>query len=289
MKFVRTCLIAAALSCGLLGPAVAKPASPAPATVTLPSCAWDRPGHNPFMSDVVAAVDDYHDLAPEVRARLKQRMARHEYDDIVRIRRDRITGRATYGAAISDMHFGVHQMCRTVTRAAWSERMQERGLVYCEGRQCILVPTVCRNVSRITRAAVGPDHAEAADDPADKGSAAPAEVAFADPAPPPTPLATDAAPSFAAPLESGHPEGSGAAPGGSFWGSGPAGTPPWLSGPRPGPSPGPTVFTTSVPPVIADGPVPLHATPPVPEPQTWALLLAGLAALAAWRRRRLNP
>jgi len=39
--------------------------------------------------------------------------------------------------------------------------MQERGLVYCDSGQCILVPTVCRNVSRITRAGVSPDHAEA--------------------------------------------------------------------------------------------------------------------------------
>ncbi|HEY8708966.1 MAG TPA: MHFG family PEP-CTERM protein [Burkholderiaceae bacterium] len=284
MNLLRICLIAAALMCGLLDPVFAMPASAGPTTVTQPSCAWERPGHNPFMSDVVAAVDDYRDIPPEVRARLKRRMARHDYDDIVRIRRDSITGRATYDATIRDMHFGTHQMCSSVTRAAWSARMQERGLVYCEGRQCILVPTVCRNVSRITRAAVEAEHVEAPDDPADKGAVAPAEVASTHPAaePPSKPLAADGSPSFAAPLDPGGSVALGAPPGGPYWGAGDA-------GPRYGPSSGsvPTITTASVPPLRPDSPLPV-TTPPVPEPQTWASMLGGLATLAAWRRRRIN-
>lgn len=286
MRFLRLCLLAAALMCGLREPVFARPANPGPATVTQPSCAWDRPGHNPFMSDVVAAIDDYRDIAPEVRARLKKRMARHDYDDIVRIRRDSITGRATYGTTIRDMHFGTHQMCGAVTRAAWSERMQERGLVYCEGRQCILVPTVCRNVSRITRAAVEAEHVEAPDDPADRGAVAPDEVASTDPASEPLskPLATDGSPSFAEPLGPwGGPVAPGVPPSGADGGTFDAGP---TFGPTFGPLPGavPTITTASVPPPGFDSPLPL-ATPPVPEPQTWASLLGGLVALAAWRRR----
>ena len=282
MRFFRLCLLAAALMCGLLEPVFAGPANHGPATVTQPSCAWDRPGHNPFMSDVVAAVDDYRDIPPEVRARLKKRMARHDYDDIVRIRRDSITGRATYGTAIRDMHFGTHQICGSVTRAAWSERMQERGLVYCEGRQCILVPTVCRNVSRITRAAVEAEHVEAPDDPADKGAVAPAEVASTDPASEPMskPLATEGSPSFAEPLDPlGGPVAPGVPPSGPYGGT-------FEAGPTFGPLPValPTITPASVPPPGFDSPLPL-ATPPVPEPQTWASLLGGLVALVAWRRR----
>lgn len=288
MRFLRICLIAAALMCGLLDPVFAMPASAGPTTVTQPSCAWDRPGHNPFMSDVVAAVDDYRDIPPEVRARLKRRMARHAYDDIVRIRRDSITGRATYGAAIRDMHFGTHQMCRSVTRAAWSERMQERGLVYCEGRQCVLVPTVCRNVSRITRAAVAAEHVEAPDDPADKGAVASADVAPADVAStgpaggsPSKPLALEGPPSFAEPLDPGAWVTTGAPPGGPSWGAGDPGVSYGPAGPVP------AITTASVPPPGPDSPLPV-ATPPVPEPQTWASMLGGLVALAAWRRHRIN-
>ena len=82
-------------------------------------------------------------------------MARRAYDDVVTIRRDSISGKHRYGTTIRDMHFGARQVCRTVDRSGWAPQMQERGLVYCESGDCILVPTVCRNVSRIRRAEVG--------------------------------------------------------------------------------------------------------------------------------------
>ena len=101
------------------------------------------------MGDVVAAVDRYADIPPEVRKRLKRRMAERDYDDIVSIGRDSIVGKYSYGSVIRDMHFGDGRLCHGVSRAGWTATMQERGLVYCEREHCILVPTVCRNVSRI--------------------------------------------------------------------------------------------------------------------------------------------
>ncbi len=118
---------------------------------TLPSCSWDRPGADPFMGDVVAAVDRYKDIPAPVRAALKKRMALRQYDEMATIRRDSISGLQRYSPEIRDMHFGQGRMCRTVTRAAWSPTTVERGLVYCESEHCIIVPTVCRNVSRVTR------------------------------------------------------------------------------------------------------------------------------------------
>ncbi len=115
------------------------------------ACSWDRPGHNPFMGDVVAAVDRYTDIPTAVRVRLKQRMQARQYDDFVDIRRDSISGRAAYEPTIRDMHFGLDRVCRQVTRERWSAQMHERGVVYCEQEHCLLVPTVCRNVSRINR------------------------------------------------------------------------------------------------------------------------------------------
>lgn len=116
---------------------------------TLPHCSWDRPGANPFMGDVVAAVDRYTDIPAPVRARLKARMEARQFDEIATIRRDSVTGKRRYGAEIRDMHFGQGTVCRTVTRTKWADDTVERGLVYCESGHCILVPTVCRNVSRI--------------------------------------------------------------------------------------------------------------------------------------------
>lgn len=118
------------------------------------NCSWDRPGQNPFMGDIPNALDRYPDLAPDVRERLRARMTKRDYDDIVTIRRDAIVGRGDqhqYEPAIRDMHFGQDSVCASVSRTGWTDDMQERGLVYCDEAECILVPTVCRNVSRITR------------------------------------------------------------------------------------------------------------------------------------------
>ncbi len=116
------------------------------------ACSWDRPGHNAFTGDVVAAIDHYSDIPADVRAKLKARMAARQYDEMVTIRRDGIVGKAGYDSAIRDMHFGHDgRVCSTVTRSAWTAKTEERGLVYCESGECILVPTVCRNVSRIHR------------------------------------------------------------------------------------------------------------------------------------------
>ena len=143
-----------------LAPAVAfgktRVAKAARQPVTAERCEWTKPGHNPFMGDVVGAVDRYTDIPADLRSRLKARMAQREYDEIVSIRRDSIIGKAEYSPVIRDMHFGSkNRMCKQVTRTRWTSKMQERGLVYCEDRRCILVPTVCRNVARIARTGVG--------------------------------------------------------------------------------------------------------------------------------------
>jgi hypothetical protein len=115
------------------------------------ACSWNDPGHNPYRGTIAAAVDRYTDIPAPVRERLKARMAVHRYDEMAAIRRDSITGRATYAPELRDMHFGAGQVCRTVDRSRWTDAMVERGLVYCEDNHCLIVPTVCRNVSRVTR------------------------------------------------------------------------------------------------------------------------------------------
>ena len=286
---LRRLLIAATLACAGPGLALAKAAAgAAPATVALDACSWDRPGVNPFMGDVVAAVDRYRDIPLEVRVRLKARMAKREYDDLVSIRRDSINGRGgyDYGSAITEMHFGTNQLCRSVTRASWLPSMEERGLVYCESGHCIIVPTVCRNVSRITRKGVGSESAEA--------------LPLLPVAPPDAvSLAGDMpAIDWFGPTGAGMPAGAGVpagaagavpAIGGSFAGSagsaggsvlGLAAAMPFLSRNESGPS----TTTGSVPPAgSVAGIAPLT---PVPEPQTWAMLVGGLGAIWMVARRR---
>jgi MYXO-CTERM domain-containing protein len=254
-------------------------------TDRLPSCSWDRPGHNPFTGDVVAALDRYTDIPADVRQRLQQRMARRQYDDLVTIRRDSIEGRHRYEGRIRDMHFGERRVCGEVTRSAWTAQAQERGLVYCDSGQCILVPTVCRNVSRIARApeAVSGQHAEAGEEAA--GLATP--LAF-DPPAAGAPTAPTEDPSFE---ETVH------------------GTPGWavitpaVTMPLPPlvavaavrepnvasgwalPVPPPALHPHGPTPPVDTQPLPTVPTSPVPDAPAALLMAAGLGLLAARQRR----
>jgi hypothetical protein len=235
------------------------------------------------MGDVVSAIDRYPDIPWDSRARLKERMAKRHYDDIVVIRRDEITGSDRYDPSIRSMHFGESSVCNTVTRSGWSDSMEERGLVYCEGNECILVPTVCRNVSRISRLpqAVSP-------------AALP-------------PLAPDGPfifpPPGAGPAEafSGITPDGGVGPlagldapgaGSTATGSGPdTGAPPMEFGPS---LPGgnlnqPSSLIPGIPSSPSDAAPPDTTLPfvtAVPEPQAWALMVVGLATMTIWARRK---
>lgn len=212
------------------------------------ACSWDHPGLRPFMGDVVAAVDRYRDIPQAVRTRLKERMAVRQYDEFVDIERDAIVGQRRYEPGIRDMHFGDGRVCGVITRTKWTDAMRERGMVYCEGEHCILVPTVCRNVSRIRR------------------------KVFAEAPPPRTP---------AEPLPA-VPEGGGYA----LYGwltvqARQAELPGWVGGPGPGVAPG----TPFLPPYTG-GPGWPESALPVPEAPTWMMIGVGALLVAAYGRRR---
>ena len=285
------CMLGAAvLSCMLsLAPLPAHAKSAARADV-LDNCNWNRPGVDPFMGDVVAAVDRYTDIAPPVREQLKERMRARQYDEIVVISRDAIRGKGNYNARISDMHFGPGRVCRNVTRSGWSEQMQERGLVYCVQGVCILVPTVCRNVSRITRVPASATPAAGAA-PAGAAPAAPEAAgvpvidhpdalrggSFTGAGAPPAVASTPFLPFDYVRTVGGitPPAGMGGGMGG---GGGGGGSLP----PDQGSSiivPPTVILPTTLPPTAPT------VLPAVPEPQTWLMLLAGLLLLACSARK----
>lgn len=218
-------------------------------------CDWNSPGHMPFSGDVPAAVERYQDIPADVRGRLRARMERHQYDEVVEISRYSITGAHAYSPVITGMHFGNGRVCDTVNRERWPLDARERGLVYCDQGHCVMVPTVCRNVSRVTRLTVvlmSPAPAPGVLDLAPSAGmlVSPEPAALA-------PIA--AAQSAAAPVEDeSFASGAAAASlGGAVAAVSPA--PVW-----------PTYAVVMLPPA---------PTPPVPEPPGWALLLAGLVLL----------
>ena len=153
----------------------------------VPVCSWDEPGHRPFMGDVVAAVDHYGDIPVGIRDKLKKRMAARQYDEVATIERDSIKGKFSYAPDIREMHFANGQMCREVSRKKWLPQATERGLVYCESGHCIIVPTVCRNVARITRLSTRVAGDELVVDPRSANAAPPPVKVLADGAGPTSP------------------------------------------------------------------------------------------------------
>jgi len=280
-------------------------AAPVAAASRSASCEWRAPAADPYVGEVPAAVDSYTDIPPATRARLKARLREFAYDDIVAIRRDAIEGRYRYEPALLDMHFGKGRLCAKVTRQSWRPEHEERGLAYCEDGHCIVVPLVCRNVSRIVRrAAVA--MLGAPGEPVlpllfDAPSAGlwPGLTPVPDAAPstrrlqagPPgigrIPPASDLPPA-AVPLQ---PLPAGPEPG--------ADNPPWTLPPEPpelppivpappqGPAPPPLEPRPPSPELPPTGVPPLP--PAVPEPASLLLWLAALAAGLAWRRRKSTP
>lgn len=125
------------------------------AVAAKPTCSWQDPGRDRNTRPAAEAVYDYQDIPPLARARLAARVTAHDYDDIAVISRDRIAGGRDYGN-LRDMHFGDGRVCRgPVDRSGW-EGTRELGLVYCEQSNCLIVPTVCGNVSRVDRLSSAP-------------------------------------------------------------------------------------------------------------------------------------
>jgi len=252
-------------------------------------CSWAHPGANPYRGDPVRALADF-DMAPDTRARLRALMAAHRYTDVATITRDDIAGAHGY-TDLREMHSGHGQVCHgAVDRSAWAADRHERGLVYCTDAVCVIVPTICNNVSLVSRK---PDAAAVLDDtPIDISPSAGPSPQPADATATPAPTA---APADATPPLDFFPaaEGGGGAPtspigdagngGGGQVGGFPGGGIPIGGGGGGG-------DCCAIGPIIPTGPgapiTPPVITSPGPEAPTWSLLLAGIALTAAWWRRQ---
>jgi hypothetical protein len=114
-------------------------------------CSWDKPGFNPYTGSVENAIHNYKDIPPGIQTRLIAKIKNDNFDDTVSIKRESIEGKFSYSPEIKGMHFGKNRTCSSVTRRGWSETHSEPSKVYCEGSYCIAVPSVCNNISRVTR------------------------------------------------------------------------------------------------------------------------------------------
>lgn len=218
--------------------------------IAIDHCEWNA-GHDRYTGSVASAVASYR-FPIATQAALIEAWEKRSFADTVVIDRDSIRGRASdYAPAIRDMHFGAAgKTCATVTRATWTPDHTETGVVICAGAECLLIPAVCLNVSRITRL-----EAPATAALADFGPAIVAPI-------PLFPLPDEATGAGPIPVFTITPDSDGE---GSSFASVPA---PVFGGEVVG-----CCELAAIAPVA-----------PVAEPQMWTLILAGLAALFVWRR-----
>ncbi len=274
MRASRALALAAALAAGMATSAAQAGAD---------TCDWSRPGARDYQGEVPAAVDSYTDIPAATRARLKARMAARQYDELVTITRDAILGAAIYSPVIWDMHWR-GGLCRgTASRAGWRPADTERGLVYCEDGHCILVPTVCRNVSRVKRLTPAGRGTPGAGQPGDAGpepiDISPGAGSWINTAT--QPIQPAGGTGLRLPPVAG-PAADIAAPVLEVATATPAAD---QAGPADGWRAGPTLLDLSpaggLPPVILPAPVPA-----VPEAPGWALMSIGAAAIFMAARRR---
>ena len=236
------------------------------ALVAVPAnCSWAHPGANPYRGDPVRALGDFG-LPVATREKLRAAMAAHRTTDVVTITRDDIVGTHGY-ADLREMHSGGGRVCHgAVDRSAWSATRREPALVYCADDACVIVPTICNNVSLVTRR---PEREAAIhEEPIDIAPAAGPPTAPTDT---PADVPTDAMP----PGDIMPPSG----------GSGtPDAGPPDIGFPIDGGVP--CCGGGSIGPGSPGGP-PVTPTSPVPESPAWGLLLAGMA-LIGWRWQRVD-
>lgn len=118
---------------------------------TLDSCSWDRPGFSRFTGDPVVAVARYN-LPPDVVKDLQAKMSARRYDDLATITRDDISSPTVQYSDLRSMHFGSKgKVCNSVTRSKWAVTDKQMALIYCSGDYCVALPTVCGNLSLITK------------------------------------------------------------------------------------------------------------------------------------------
>jgi len=251
----------------------------AAAPQVVPTCSWDQPGQNRFTGNVIAAVDNYKDIPVETREKLKKRLANPKnYDDNVVIKRNGIVGSKQYDSELSQMHFGANKVCQSVTRDKWKEDQEERGLVFCEDGYCVVLPTVCGNLSRVNRrgslggGAPGEHGGAPYEELAYMPALPPELTTFANPQDPFEPL-----PVLNPPLLPTDPL-FGPGPGGG-WNGG------WYNPPAVVFFP-PVILPPGKPPFVGPPTPPVINPPttPVPEPETWALMIIGIVALVAAKK-----
>lgn len=117
------------------------------------TCDWNNPGVNPYQGSLALAVLGYTEIPIWTRVVLASRVGRVPPTDYAVITRggiESLNGHS-YSDTLTGMHFGNGRKCSLPDRRQWSPTRRELSPVWCYEGECVTVPNICRNVSRIFR------------------------------------------------------------------------------------------------------------------------------------------
>ena len=143
MKKNRVAVLALALM------AVRAVAEPLSEPVT--TCDWNNPGVNPYRGSPALAVLSYSAIPIWPRLVLASRIGRVTPTDYAMVTRGDIESLNgfSYSPQLTEMHFGGSKKCTLPDRSQWSPTRRELSPVWCFAGECVTMPRICNNVSRI--------------------------------------------------------------------------------------------------------------------------------------------
>lgn len=113
------------------------------------TCDWNHPGADPYWGRPVAAAVASYGYPKRVQEVIIEKVVSAKPDGVAVITYDR----ALWGSQpieLHDMHWGTGRCVGPVNRKGWNMFREERALVYCGGPgQCVALPFICGNVSRV--------------------------------------------------------------------------------------------------------------------------------------------
>lgn len=121
------------------------------ASLAAGSCDLDSTSLPAYTGDVAESVSRFADIPHEAKLRLRERIEKHRFDEVVEIRRDAIDGASSYAPELTGLQYDKTH-CSTVSRKTWSLDTKEVALSYCEGERCVLVTVNGRHMLRADRA-----------------------------------------------------------------------------------------------------------------------------------------
>jgi hypothetical protein len=115
---------------------------------TIDTCEWNPGANRSIVSIEIAS----QNVRSEDRSLLVAKFNKKSFDDLVEIRKDRISGQKNqYDATLSNMNFARNRLCHHITRQQWKEETVVSAMVFSVNGRSYGYASVCGNLFELTQ------------------------------------------------------------------------------------------------------------------------------------------